>query len=201
MQDLQSFEPEKNVQAPVRKRRRMGSDVAQRGVQSKLGRRVHCTTEQYEQALVDRDSLIQSLEKEKEALKNQNEDPKKRLLKEHACPICEKSYSRSDGLYNHLQNGDDEHKLLAKERYDSRCGTCGRECRRWGDLKKHMAVHEQKSSGSAGDLILESDASRCLIAASFFTLLNGANVDVIIGSDVSFPESLFSCVYSSREYV
>lgn len=56
----------------------MGSDVAQMGVQSKPGRRVHCTTEQYEQALVGKDSLIRSLEKEVEALKIQNEDLKKR---------------------------------------------------------------------------------------------------------------------------
>lgn len=199
-QDQQSFEPEIDF-SRARKRRRTGSDVPQRGLQSKPGRRVHCTTEQYEQALVARDSLIQLLKKENKALKIQNEGMKKQLLKEHVCPICRRSYNRSDGLYNHLKNGDDEHKHLAEERYGSRCGTCGKECARWGDLKKHMAVHEQKSSGSAGDLILECDASRCLVAAPFSTLLKGANLDIIISSGVPFLESLFSCVYSSRECV
>lgn len=105
-----------------------------------------------------KDDRIRLLEDENRALKAEIRALKKRKIsKLHVCPICKKAYARSDGLYKHLQNGDEEHRRLATERYETKCLECGKECTRWGDLKKHMAKHEQK--WSADDLNLESDAS------------------------------------------
>ncbi len=166
-QDRPNFEPEKAVQASSRKRQRTSFDLSQSGEPSKRGKGVYRTTEQYEEAPVFRDDRIRSLEEENKALKNENKGLKKQLLKEFACPICRRSYNRSDGLYNHLQKGDKEHRRLAQERYENtKCETCGKECARWGDLKKHMAVHEQKVVRSAVELNFEPDASKCLIATS-----------------------------------
>ncbi|KAL9125755.1 MAG: hypothetical protein Q9217_005087 [Psora testacea] len=158
-QDRFTLEPEKAVQASSRKRQRTSSDLSQREEQSKPGKRACITVEQYEQVPVFADDRIRSLEEENKTLKMENEGLKKKLLKEFACPICGRSYNRSDGLYKHLQGGDKEHRRLAQERYGRRCGTCGKECTRWGDLKKHIAIHKQKVLGSADDLNLESDAT------------------------------------------
>ena len=153
-QDQQILEPEKDV-FRARKRRRTGSGEPRR--------RAHRTVEEYDQALVAKDKIIQSLEKEIKALKSRNEDLREQISKKYRCSICRSSYNRSDGLYSHLKNGDDKHERIADERYSSRCGTCGKKCRRWRDLKKHMAVHGQKPTDSAGDLILS------------LALLKGAN--------------------------
>ena len=162
-QNRSNLEPEKAVQASSRKRQRASVDCSQSGESSKPRKRVHQATEQC------RDDRIQLLEKENKALKNENKGLKKRLLKQFACPICPtRSFNRSDGLYSHLQKGDEEHKRLAQERYENtKCEICGKECARWSDLKKHMAVHEQKVVGSAGELHFEPDASTCLIATPF----------------------------------
>jgi len=166
-QDRPNFEPRKAAQTSSRKRQRTNFNLSQSGEPSKSGKRVYRTTQQYEEAPVFRDDRIRSLEEENKALKNENKALKKQLLKEFACPICRRSYNRSDGLYSHLQRGDKEHRRLAQERYENtKCETCGKECARWGDLKKHMAVHEQKEVESAGNLNFEPGASTCLIAAS-----------------------------------
>lgn len=166
-QDRSDFEPQKAVEAPSRKRQRTGFDFSQSEEPSKRGKRVYRTTEQHKEVLSFRDDRIRSLEEENKTLKNKIEGLKKQLSKEVTCPICGKLYKRSDGLYNHLQRGDEEHKRLAQERYENtKCETCGKECARWGDLKKHMAVHEQKVVGSAVELNVEPDASKFLIATS-----------------------------------
>ena len=166
-QDRSDFESQKAVEALSRKRQQTGFGFSQSEEPSKRGKRVYRTTEQYEEALSFRDDRIRSLEEENKTLKNENEGLKKQLSKEFACPICGKSYNRSDGLYKHLQGGDEEHRRLAQERYENtKCETCGKECARWGDLKKHMAVHEQKGVGSAVELNVEPDASKFLIATS-----------------------------------
>ena len=101
-------------------------------------------------------------------MKKEIRDLKKKLKKDFSCPICSKLYSRSDGIYKHLQEGDAEHKRLAQERYPTTCEICGKECTRWSDLKKHMATHEPKILGSADNSA--SHASTCLGAASFSTI-------------------------------
>lgn len=201
MQDRLSYEPKKVVGASCRKRKRTAFNSSQSGNQSKPEKGVHRMAEQYEQAPMFKDDRIRSLEEEIKALKNENEALKKRLLKEHACPICRRSYNRFDGLYKHLREGDKEHRRLAQERYDTKCETCGKECTRWGDLKKHMAIHEQKELGSADDLNLESDASMCPVTVSLTLrfLLNRVDVDFIIYNSVSILEPFFNCIYGSRE--
>jgi len=163
-QDRPDFETQGAVKASSLKRRRSGFDFSQSEQPSKGGKRLYRTTEQYEEALLFGDDRIRSLEEDNKALKSEIEGLKKQLSKEFACPICEKSYNRSDGLYNHLQKGDEKHRRLAQERYDNtKCEICGRECARWGDLKKHMAVHGQK--GPVAELNVELDASKFLIAS------------------------------------
>ena len=142
-------------------------------------RRVHRATEKIDQA---RDNLIQLLKKENKALKSRNKDLTRQPSKKHVCPICRRSYTRSDGLYRYLNDGDNEYKYLADERYSRRCRIYEKECIRWGDLTKYMAVYQQKPTGSAGDLIL------------FLVLLKGANTKSSYNSGVPFPESRFSCV-------
>ena len=162
----QSTNDSTDSEAPY-KRRRTDSNISHWEAQSKPGRRVHCTTERCKQALMAKDGYIRSLEEENIALRKQITDLEKQLGKKCRCPLCNRSFSRSDGLYKHLQTGDDEHKRLAKERYSNICKTCNKKCKRWGDLKKHMAKHKGELSGPANDLILESDERRCLIAATF----------------------------------
>ncbi|KAL9125622.1 MAG: hypothetical protein Q9217_005198 [Psora testacea] len=66
-------------------------------------------------------SEIQALKSKNEALKSENEALKRELKKKHPCQICGKCYSRSDALYKHLWEGDQDHKALAEERYRTRC--------------------------------------------------------------------------------
>ena len=196
--EQQSTNDSTDSEAPC-KRRRTDSNISHWEAQSKSGRRVHCTTEQCKQALMAKDDYIRSLEEENKALRNQVTDLKKQRGKKCLCPLCDRSFSRSDALYKHLQTGDDKHKRLAKERYSNICKTCNKKCKRWGDLKKHMAKHKGKLSGPANNKILESDESRCFIAATFFALSNGASADALVRRGGSFPGSFFSCV--SREHI
>ncbi|KAI9715690.1 MAG: hypothetical protein M1812_005842 [Candelaria pacifica] len=105
------------------------------------------------------ESEIQALKGENRSLKSENEALKRKVLKKHACQICKKSYSRSDGLYKHLWEGDDDHKALAQERYGTRCGSCKTDFKSWVSLQRHtISRHGQDALRSADDLIgLESD--------------------------------------------
>lgn len=150
------LEPKNVVETTGRKRKRN---------QSKLKNRGSSTAEQDIPAAERKDDRIRFLEDENKALKIENKALKKKLLKEYACPICERSYIRSENLYTHLKEGDKEHKRLAEERYKTKCEICGKEYTRWGDLKKHMAKHEQKRFESADNLNLESAASMFLVAS------------------------------------
>jgi len=198
-QDQPNFEPEKAVQVSSRKRQRTSFDLSQSRKPAKGGKRVHRTTEHFEKALVLRDDRIRSLEEENKALKKDNKGLKKQILKEFDTPICTRSYNRSDGLYTHLQKGDEEHRRLAWERYENtKCKICGKACTRWGDLKKHMAIHEQKVVGSAGELNLEPDARACL---RLLALSNRVDINILICSCVTFPESVFGCSHGSRDCV
>ena len=146
-----------------------------------------------------KENRIRSLEEKNKTLKNENEDLKKQLSKEFACPICTRSYNKSNDLYNHLQKGDEEHRRLAQKRYENtKCETCGKECARWRNLTKHMAVHEQKVVRFMVELNVKPDASKFLIATS--ALSNRVNANVHIYSCVTFAESLCRCFYSSRDY-
>ena len=135
------------------KRNRMNLNRSQNGDKSKPKNKGSHMTEQ---------DHIRFLEEENKALKE-------RLSKKHICPICDKSYSRSDNLYTHLTSGDMRHRRLAEKRYRTKCETCGKQCRRWGDLQKHMAVHEQKVSGFPDDLNSGSVPSMCFNAVLFAT--------------------------------
>jgi len=163
-QDRPNLEPQRAVQPSSQKRQRISYDFSHSGDPYKRGKRVHRTTTQYEDALAlpSKDDRIRSLEEENKALKIENESLKKQLVKKFACPICTRSYNRSDGLYKHITAGDKEHRRVAKELYgNTKCETCGKECARWGDLKRHMAVHGQK--GSAVELNVEPVAGKCFI--------------------------------------
>lgn len=129
-----------------RKRRRIDLDISQ----DELG------------AMWDR---IRLLEEENRALKTEIEALKAKFKMPHICPICQKSYNRTDSLFKHLWDGDEEHKRLATERYKTKCVECGKKCTRWSDLKKHMATHEQWSSRSADNLSVESDSSMCVVSS------------------------------------
>ncbi len=131
------FKPVKAVQASSQERKPMN-----------LGS--YRTIKECEQ-LVCRDRRIQSLEEENRALRARL----KSCSKQYPCPLCEKSFARSDGLYNHLKVSDEKHKKLAQKQ----CDQCGKGFTRWDYFRKHMEAHEQKAS--------ESDACTCLVAAPF----------------------------------
>ncbi len=110
------------------------------------------------------ESKIQALKDENQSLKSENEALKRKCLKGYACSICEKSYKRSDGLFKHLWQGDEEHKSLARERYSTRCGKCGKECRTWFGLQRHTNARH------AADNLLDSDFDGCKCLPSNGTL-------------------------------
>lgn len=110
--------PKKVFETSSGKRKRMTLDVSQSGNQIKLKSMRLPMTEQDVPAAECRDDRIRLLEDENQALKIENKALRKEVLKKHACLICERSYNRSDGLYKHLREGDDEHKRLAQERYE-----------------------------------------------------------------------------------
>ena len=100
-------------------------------------------------------SYVQALEKEVEILQEENTALKKQLSrhsKKHACPLCERAYNRSDGLYIHLNTGDQRHRQYAEVVYGrTQCEECGRKFSRWSDLKKHMVKHDTKSLDTTQD--------------------------------------------------
>ncbi|KAI9702759.1 MAG: hypothetical protein M1836_007973 [Candelina mexicana] len=103
------------------------------------------------------------LRSKNEALRRENKSLKRKPLKKHGCPICERSYNRSDGLYKHLWEGDDEHKAFAQKRYGTRCEICGRDdFKSWVGLQRHMSwKHGRGALGSADEVEgSESDESR-----------------------------------------
>lgn len=110
------------------------------------------------------ESKNQTLKDEKQSLKSKNEVLKRELSKKCVCPICAKSYNRSDGLFKHLWNGDEEHRSLARERYNTRCGKCGKECKTWIGVQRHTnAMH-------ATDDLWDSDSDGCKCVRSNGTL-------------------------------
>lgn len=151
------------------KRKGMNINWSQNGNESKPKNKGSLMTEQ---------DHIRFLEEENKALKIESEALKEKLSKKHACPICNRLYSRSDNLYTHLWNGDMRHKRLAQKRYRTKCETCGKQCKRWGDLQKHMAKHEQKVSEFPDDLNSGSDPSMCFNAVLFAT-------DIFISTEAS----------------
>ncbi len=112
------------------------------------------------------ESEIQALKDENQSLRSENEALKLKLSKKHACQICQKSFNRSDGLYKHLWEGDDDHKALAQKRYGTTCESCEKKCKSWIGLQRHrISRHEQNALKPADDLVSsESDESTCLFA-------------------------------------
>jgi len=112
------------------------------------------------------ESEIQALKDENQSLRSENDALKLKLSKKHACQICQKSFNRSDGLYKHLWEGDDDHKALAQERYGTTCESCEKSCKSWIGLQRHrISKHGQNALKSADDLVSsESDESTCLLA-------------------------------------
>ena len=101
------------------------------------------------------ESKIQALKDENCSLKRQYEALERKHSKKYACSICPKSYKRSDGLYKHLWDGNEDHKRLARERYSTRCRVCGKECKTWLGLQRHTNAQH------AADDLLDSDLDGC----------------------------------------
>ncbi len=131
------FKPVKAVQASSQERKSMNLES-------------YRTIKKCEQ-LMCRDRRIQSLEEENRALRARL----KSCSKQYPCPLCEKSFARSNDLYNHLKVSDEKHKKLAQKQ----CNQCEKGFTRWNYFRKHMKAHEQKAS--------EFDACTCLVAAPF----------------------------------
>ena len=113
-------------------------------------------------------SEIQALKGENQSLKRENEALKRKVLKKNAFKVCKNSYSRSDGLYKHLWEGDEEHKALAQGSYGMRCESCETDFKSWVSLQRHtISKHGQDVLKSADNLVTleSSDGSRCPVAA------------------------------------
>jgi len=171
-----SLATNESAEGSSRKRRRTTTHLSDIRDGDEPKKKLSRTTEQHGRASMRQGDRVRSLENENETLKKEieslrkeNKSLKRQNLKKHVCPICEKSYNRSDGLYTHLCEGDDEHKALAQERYGTRCEICGREdFKTWVGLQRHMSSKHPDTLESADETTgLGSDGSKCLFATAY----------------------------------
>ena len=187
-QVIANLKPKNVSKTSSQTRKGMNINWWQNGAKSKLRNKGSLVTEQ---------DHVRLLEEENTALKIENEALKEKLLKKHACPICNRLYNRSDGLYTHLWNGDMRHKDLAQKRYRTKCETCGRQFKRWGDLQKHMAKHEQNASEFPNDLKTGSDPSMCFNTLTFAADISVSKVASASSNSSSTAQETVSSATSS----
>ncbi|KAI9757739.1 MAG: hypothetical protein M1815_000076 [Lichina confinis] len=85
---------------------------------------------------------------------NRNLEERVRALEQQqskfCCPLCPISFNREDRLRHHMRTEDDEHRGFLRENHPTTCAICGKDCKNWYSLDRHMSAFH-KDATSAGN--------------------------------------------------